>query len=185
VTSSYQDLLAQARTHIPEVDAAGLTDLLAGATPPLVIDVREQAEWDEGFIPGSVHVPRGFLESRIAGVASHDTPIVLSCAAGNRSLLAAVTLAEMGYTDVTSLAGGFTDWKRGGRPFDVPRTLTQDQRRRYARHLSLSEVGEEGQLRLTDGRGRHDRPGGRRRRRRVQPAAPDHPHDRPRRSAEG
>jgi len=152
VTSSYQDLLAQARTHIPEVDAAGLTDLLAGATPPLVIDVREQAEWDEGFIPGSVHVPRGFLESRIAGVASHDTPIVLSCAAGNRSLLAAVTLAEMGYTDVTSLAGGFTDWKRGGRPFDVPRTLTQDQRRRYARHLSLSEVGEEGQLRLTDGR---------------------------------
>ncbi len=152
MTASYQDLLAQARNRIPEVDPAGLAELLEGPDAPLVIDVREQAEWDEGYIPGAVHVPRGFLESRIAGIASRDTPIVLSCAAGNRSILAGITLAEMGYTDVTSLAGGFTDWKRGGRPFDVPRTLAPEQRRRYSRHLSLSEVGEEGQLRLLDGK---------------------------------
>lgn len=150
MSSSYQDLLAQARTRIPEVDAAGLADLLAESDPPFVIDVREQAEWDEGYIPGAVHVPRGFLESRIAGIVARDTPIVLTCAAGHRSLLAAVTLTEMGYLDVTSLAGGFTDWKRSGRDFDVPRTLEPAQRRRYARHLSLSEVGEEGQQRLLD-----------------------------------
>ncbi len=150
MASSYQELLARARTEIPEIDAATLAERLEAGSPPLVVDVREQSEWDEGFIPGAVHVARGFLESRIAGVASHDTPIVLSCAAGNRSLLAAQTLRGMGYTDVTSLAGGFTEWKRGGRPFDTPRTLGPEQRRRYARHLSLTEVGEEGQLKLLD-----------------------------------
>ena len=65
-----------------------------------MIDVREQAEWDEGHIPGSIHIPRGFLESRIAGVARPDQEIVLSCASGNRSLLAGTTLREMGYEDV-------------------------------------------------------------------------------------
>ncbi len=150
--ASYQELLAQAREEIPEIDAPTLAARIEEGTAPLVIDVREQSEWDEGFIPGAVHVARGFLESRIAGVASHDTPIVLSCAAGNRSLLAAQTLREMGYADVTSLAGGFTEWKRGGRPFDTPRTLAPEQRRRYARHLSLTEVGEEGQLKLLDGK---------------------------------
>ncbi len=152
MASSYQQLLALARAEIPEIDAASLAERLEDGAPPLIIDVREQSEWDEGFIPTAVHVPRGFLESRIAGVASHDTPIVLSCAAGNRSLLAAQTLRDMGYTDVTSLAGGFTEWKRGGRPFDTPRTLGPEQRRRYARHLSLTEVGEEGQLKLLDGK---------------------------------
>ncbi len=150
--TTYPELLAQARTEIPEIDDAQLVDALATGTPPLIIDVREQSEWDEGIIPGSVHVPRGFLESRIAGVARPDQPIVLSCAAGHRSLFAAQTLRAMGYTDVTSLAGGFTNWKRNGRPFEVPRRMTDDARRRYARHLSLTEVGEEGQLRLLDSR---------------------------------
>ena len=129
MSRTYQDLLAEAREQIPEIDAAGLAESLAGDAPPLVVDVREQSEWDEGFIPGSVHVPRGFLESRIAGVARPDRNIVLSCAAGTRSLLAAQTLREMGYTNVASLAGGFTDWKRGGHAFDVPRTALRTRQR--------------------------------------------------------
>ena len=118
MSRSYQDLLAEAREQIPEIDAAGLAESLAGDAPPLVVDVREQSEWDEGYIPGSVHVPRGVLESRIAGVARPDRNIVLSCAVGNRSLLAAQTLREMGYTNVGSLAGGFRGWAESGGEID-------------------------------------------------------------------
>jgi molybdopterin/thiamine biosynthesis adenylyltransferase/rhodanese-related sulfurtransferase len=148
MSRSYQDLLAEAREHIPEVDAPSLAEALVGDEPPLVVDVREQSEWDEGFIPGAVHVPRGFLESRIAGVAAPDRSIVVNCAGGARSLLAAQTLQEMGYTHVASLAGGFADWKRGGYRFDVPRRLSDAQRRRYSRHLLIPELGEHGQLDL-------------------------------------
>jgi molybdopterin/thiamine biosynthesis adenylyltransferase/rhodanese-related sulfurtransferase len=148
---SYQDVLAGARERIPEIRAAELADLLSSDEPPLVIDVREQSEWDEGYIPTSQHVPRGFLESRIAGVAPDpETPIVVACAGGARSLLAGVTLAEMGYASVTSLAGGFSRWKQDGHDYDVPTTLAPDQRSRYSRHVLIPEVGEEGQLALLD-----------------------------------
>jgi molybdopterin/thiamine biosynthesis adenylyltransferase/rhodanese-related sulfurtransferase len=150
MSRSYNELLAEARETVPEMTSADLADTLASDTAPLVIDVREESEWDEGHIPGAVHVPRGFLESRIAGVATPDQPIVLNCAAGGRSLLAAKTLQEMGYSDVTSLAGGFTDWKRGGRPVDVPQRMGADQRRRYSRHILIPEIGEEGQAKLLD-----------------------------------
>lgn len=150
MTRTYQELLAEAREEIPEVDAPTLAAVLAGEDAPVVIDVREQAEWDEGFIPGAIHVPRGFLESRIAGVVARDAHIVVNCAGGARSLLAAQTLRQMGYTDVTSLAGGFADWKRGGHAVDVPRRLSDEQRRRYSRHTLIPEVGEEGQLTLLD-----------------------------------
>jgi molybdopterin/thiamine biosynthesis adenylyltransferase/rhodanese-related sulfurtransferase len=113
-----------------------------------VIDVREQHEWDQGHIPGSVHIPRSFLESRIAGVARPDTEVVLSCASGQRSLLAGQTLAEMGYGNVSSLAGGFQRWKQSGHAFDVPQMLTPDQRSRYSRHVLIPEIGEAGQLKL-------------------------------------
>jgi len=123
-----------------------------GGTAPLVIDVREQAEWDEGHIPGAVHIPRSFLESRIGGVATPDREIVLSCASGQRSLLAGVTLRAMGFGDVSSLAGGFSRWKQSGQHYDVPKALTPDQRSRYSRHLLIPEVGEEGQLALLNSR---------------------------------
>ena len=152
MSRTYQELLAEAREEIPEVDAPTLATELQGADAPLVVDVREQSEWDEGFIPGAIHVPRGFLESRIAGVANPDQRIVVSCAAGARSLFAAQTLRQMGYTDVSSLAGGFTDWKRGGHAFDVPRRLSDAQRRRYSRHILIPEVGEAGQLKLLGSR---------------------------------
>ena len=147
---SYQDLLANSREQVPEVQVADLAARREAGDRPLVIDVREQAEWDEGRIPGSIHIPRGLLESRIAGVAPPDREIILSCAAGNRSLLAGTTLREMGYEDVASLAGGFARWKQSGQPFDVPRTLTPEQRSRYSRHVLIPEVGEQGQLKLLD-----------------------------------
>jgi molybdopterin/thiamine biosynthesis adenylyltransferase/rhodanese-related sulfurtransferase len=145
---SYQDLLASAREQVPEVQVPDLATRHAAGDGPLVIDVREQHEWDQGHIPGSVHIPRSFLESRIAGVARPDTEVVLSCASGQRSLLAGQTLAEMGYGNVSSLAGGFQRWKQSGHAFDVPQMLTPDQRSRYSRHVLIPEIGEAGQLKL-------------------------------------
>lgn len=147
---TYQDLLAHARTEIPEVQVAELAERIAAGDAPLVVDVREQGEWDEGHVPGAVLVPRGFLESRIAGVARPDQEVVLMCAGGNRSLLAGLTLQEMGFTNVKSLHGGFTRWKQAGNHVQVPRTLSAAQRARYSRHVLIPEVGEEGQLRLLD-----------------------------------
>lgn len=145
---SYQDLLASAREQVPEVQVPDLAARLAAGDGPLVIDVREQHEWDQGHIPGSVHIPRSFLESRIAGVARPGSEVVLSCASGQRSLLAGQTLAEMGFENVSSLAGGFQRWKQSGQKYEVPQMLTPDQRSRYSRHVLIPEIGEAGQLKL-------------------------------------
>jgi len=149
---SYQDLLAKAREQVPEVQVADLAARRTAGDAPLVIDVREQAEWDEGHIPGSVFIPRGNLESRIAGVATPGQEIVLSCASGQRSLLAGTTLQEMGFGNVSSLAGGFQRWKQSGQDWDLPRTLTPEQRSRYSRHTLIPEIGEKGQLDLLGSR---------------------------------
>jgi adenylyltransferase/sulfurtransferase len=96
-------------------------------------------------------VPRGHLESRIeAAVPDRDTPLILYCAAGNRSVLAARQLADLGYTDVLSMSGGFQQWKSEGRPWKAPVVLSPEQQRRYSRHLLIPEVGSEGQKRLLD-----------------------------------
>jgi sulfur-carrier protein adenylyltransferase/sulfurtransferase len=146
---SYRDLLQRVRTEISEVDARE-AKALNGA---VWVDVRERDEWEEGHIPGAVHVPRGYLESRIEGVAPDKTvPVVLYCAAGNRSAFAAKTLEELGYERATSLHGGFTDWKRNGYDVQLPRTLSPEKRTRYSRHLLIPEIGEEGQLKLLDSR---------------------------------
>jgi molybdopterin/thiamine biosynthesis adenylyltransferase/rhodanese-related sulfurtransferase len=152
MAQSYQDLLATAREHVREVQVSDLAARHAAGEAPLVIDIREQSEWDEGHIPGAIHIPRSFLESRIAGVAARDREIILSCASGQRSLLGGTTLQEMGYENVSSLAGGFSRWKQSGHHYDVPRTLTPDQRARFSRHLLIPEVGEEGQLKLLNSR---------------------------------
>ena len=147
---TYQDLLADARERVPEIQVAELAERLARGDEPLIVDIREQQEWDEGHIPGAIHVSRGFLESRIAGVATHDREIILACAGGTRSLLASITLLDMGFESVTNLAGGFTRWKQSGQDIKLPRTLTAHQRMRYSRHVLVPEVGEEGQLKLLD-----------------------------------
>ncbi len=149
--SSYRDLLKQAKAEIQEIDPTRAAELSENGV--VFVDVRERDEWEEGHIPGAVHIPRGHLESRIEGaVPDHANPVVVYCAGGSRSAFAAKTLNELGYTDVVSLAGGFTDWKQNGHPFDFPRALDDSQRKRYSRHLLIPEVGEAGQLKLLDSR---------------------------------
>ncbi|MDX6407165.1 MAG: sulfur-carrier protein adenylyltransferase/sulfurtransferase [Gaiellaceae bacterium] len=142
--------MQQIRSEISEIDATSARERIESGEP-VVVDVREQDEWDEGHIPGAIHVPRGYLESRIERLAP-DTgrPVVLYCSAGNRSAFAAKTLADLGYEDVASLAGGFTDWKRNGFPVQLQAGLEAPQRARYSRHLLIPEVGVEGQLKLLD-----------------------------------
>jgi len=147
--TTYRDLLQRTRAEISEIDAAGARSL-----PDAVwVDVREADEWQEGHLPGAVHVPRGFLESRIEGVApDRAAPVILYCASAIRSAFAAKTLGELGYTNVHSLAGGFTDWKRNGLEIVMPRFLSPEKRTRYSRHILIPEIGEEGQLKLLDSR---------------------------------
>ena len=145
--ATYRELLKQVKDRIVEVDAREAREL-DGA---VWIDVREQDEWDEGHIPGAVHVPRGNLESRIEGVVPDRTkPVVIYCASGARSAFAADSLPALGYEQPVSLAGGFTDWKRNGYEIVLPQKLSPERRARYSRHLLIPEIGEEGQLKLLD-----------------------------------
>jgi molybdopterin/thiamine biosynthesis adenylyltransferase/rhodanese-related sulfurtransferase len=147
---TYRELLQQVRAEIAEVDSERARELIDGAEP-VIVDVREQDEWDEGHIPGAVHIPRGHLESRIERAAPDPSRrVLLYCSAGNRSAFAAKTLEEMGYEDVVSLSGGFTDWKRNGFPVELQAGLDATRRARYSRHLLIPEVGEQGQLKLLD-----------------------------------
>jgi molybdopterin/thiamine biosynthesis adenylyltransferase/rhodanese-related sulfurtransferase len=147
---TYRELLTQAKSRIREIDTAEAEQAMA--TPgAVVLDVREPDEYDQGAIAGSIHIPRGHLESQVENkVLDKGAPVLIFCAAGNRSAFAADTLTQLGYTDVVSVAGGFNKWKNEGRNWSAPRTLSPEQRNRYQRHLLVNEVGEEGQLKLLD-----------------------------------
>ncbi len=143
--------LAQVRAEIDETDALTARERLE--SDAVFVDVRERAEWDEGHIPGALHIPRGSLESRAEGLLpDRAQPLVVYCASGSRSVFATKTLEELGYARVVSLTGGFTDWKRNGLPVEIPQTLDAQQRRRYSRHLLIPEVGEAGQEKLLNAR---------------------------------
>ncbi|HLN15160.1 MAG TPA: molybdopterin-synthase adenylyltransferase MoeB [Acidimicrobiales bacterium] len=143
-----RELLAEAKSAIREVDPAEAETSLGQA---IFLDVREPDEYEQGALPGAVHLPRGHLEFQVEGRLPDKTkPVVVYCAGGVRSAFAAKTMGDLGYTDVVSMVGGFNRWKDEGRPWASPRTLTPEQRNRYQRHLLLPEVGEEGQLRLLD-----------------------------------
>jgi sulfur-carrier protein adenylyltransferase/sulfurtransferase len=148
------ELLRSIKEQIREVDPREVHDQLenGNGARPVVVDVREQHEFEEAHIPGAVHVPRGHLETRIEGaVRDRSQPVVLYCASGNRSAFAADTLQrQLGYEDVASMTGGITLWKDRGFEVDVPRSLTPEQRSRYSRHVLLPEIGIEGQLKLLD-----------------------------------
>jgi molybdopterin/thiamine biosynthesis adenylyltransferase/rhodanese-related sulfurtransferase len=147
--ASYRELLQQTKAEVEEVDAREAQEL-DGA---VWVDVRRHDEWDEGYIPGAIHIPRGSLESRIESrVPDRTAPVVLYCATGERSAFAAKSLAELGYERPVSLAGGFVDWKRNGREITLPRSLSPERRARYSRHILIPEIGEEGQLKLLDSR---------------------------------
>src|SRR5690349_1460362 len=152
---AFREIMRQARRQVPEWSPAQVNEALAHHKEAdkdfVLVDVREKIEWNEGYIPGAVHVPRGHLETRIEEVIPDKSEkVVLYCAGGVRSLMAGTTLQQMGYTDVVSMAGGFGQWKAGGYKFATPRTLTDAQQKRYSRHLLVPEVGEAGQLKLLD-----------------------------------
>ncbi|HEY8285222.1 MAG TPA: molybdopterin-synthase adenylyltransferase MoeB, partial [Chloroflexota bacterium] len=151
MSKSFQQLLRETREQVREESPATVSARLKSGTRPVVLDVREQDEVDQGIVAGARHIPRGYLETRIEQeIPDHSTPIVVYCAGGVRSVLAAASLAVLGYDDVVSMSEGFNGWKNAGQPFEVPRTLTPAQRNRYSRHLLIPEVGEAGQLRLLD-----------------------------------
>jgi sulfur-carrier protein adenylyltransferase/sulfurtransferase len=146
-------LIALAKSQILETTPQALNQRLGNGARPLVIDIREREEYEQGHVPGALFIPRGFLELRIEQHAYDPaTPIVLYCAGGVRSALAARNLQEMGYSHVESLIGGFGGWRSAALPVTVPRKLTAEQKVRYSRHLRLPDVGEEGQSKLLDAR---------------------------------
>lgn len=151
MTPSGAEFVRQIKGQVDEVDPAQVHDVLFDEGVVL-IDVRESDEVAAGKLPGAIHVPRGFLESRIDGaVGDRDKRVILYCASGNRSALAARTLQEdLGYAKVESMTGGYTLWKDRGYEVDVPRTLTAEQRERYSRHILIDEVGLDGQIKLID-----------------------------------
>ena len=148
--ASFRDLLAQAKSNIVEIDTHEAQQRIDNGGV-LVLDVREPDEFEQGALPGVLHIPRGHLEAQIEGrITDKDMPVVVYCAGGVRSAFAADTLRQLGYTNVVSMAGGFGKWKDEGRPWKAPVTLTADQRNRYQRHLLLPEVGVEGQAKLLE-----------------------------------
>jgi molybdopterin/thiamine biosynthesis adenylyltransferase/rhodanese-related sulfurtransferase len=150
--------LKQVKGQIRETDVEAIRKIVearqgkpgdGNGAGPVLIDVREKDEWTEGYIPGARWISRGFLEQRIEDqVPERSSEVVLYCAGGTRSAYAAKTLVELGYTNVKSMAGGFSAWKRAGLKFDRPFVMTPDQSLRYARHTMLPEVGETGQAKL-------------------------------------
>src|SRR3954467_1693567 len=151
--ASGADLIRQIRSQITEVDPGEVHELISnGHNGYVVVDVREQHEFEQAHLPGAVHVPRGHLESRIEGAAPDKSQRVITyCASGNRSALAANTmLKELGYESVESMTGGITLWKDRGYEVEVPKALSPEQRERYSRHLLIPEIGLDGQQKLLD-----------------------------------
>jgi sulfur-carrier protein adenylyltransferase/sulfurtransferase len=150
MSPSGAELLRQIKSRIDEVDPAVVREQVSNGA--VVVDVREPEEWSAGHIPGAVHVPKSYLETRIEGaVADRSKHVIVYCASGNRSAWATRTMVDdLGYEHVESMTGGFTLWKDRGYEVVVPRTLTAEQRDRYSRHLLLPEVGIDGQQKLLD-----------------------------------
>jgi len=143
-----RELLNDAKSQIREAEPADVDALVGEVT---FLDVREPDEYEQGAIPGAVHIPRGHLEFQVEGrILDKEAPLIVYCAGGVRSAFAAKTLGEIGYTDVVSVIGGFNRWKDEGRSWVTPKTLSPEQRNRYQRHLLLPEVGEKGQQKLLD-----------------------------------
>jgi molybdopterin/thiamine biosynthesis adenylyltransferase/rhodanese-related sulfurtransferase len=150
MSPSGADFIKQVKQDVPEVDPSEVNELLHEGVR--VIDVRETEEVAAGKLPGATHVPRGFLESRIEGIVpDRSERIILYCASGNRSALAANTLMrDLGYDHAESMVGGITLWKDRGYEVETPFAFSPEQRQRYSRHFLLPEIGEDGQKKLLD-----------------------------------
>jgi sulfur-carrier protein adenylyltransferase/sulfurtransferase len=147
---TFREMLAAAKAAVREIEPAEAASEIT-RDDAVVLDVREPDEYEQGAIPGALHIPRGTLETSIEGrIPDKSAHVIVYCAGGTRSAFAAETMQELGYTDVASMIGGFNRWKDEGRQWSAPSSLTPDQRNRYQRHLLLPEVGVDGQLKLLD-----------------------------------
>jgi adenylyltransferase/sulfurtransferase len=148
LTSS--ELLSRVKEEVRQVQPDQARAMMAADPAVRLVDVREREETLDGYIRGACLIPRGSLELRIEAevTSDRDLPLILYCAGGNRSALAARDLTAMGYTRVCSLAGGIQAWKAAGYEVVRKEVLPDRDLQRYARHLLLPEVGESGQLRL-------------------------------------
>lgn len=149
MSPNFNDLLAGVKQEIDEVSPQEVHEKLGGGRDFALLDVREKDEWDQGHLDGAQFLPRGFLEVKVEKMLpDKDQPVIVYCAGGVRSALAAKSLTQLGYTHVRSMSGGVRDWKDSGFGMVVPETVRKDQMARYSRHLLIPEVGEQGQLRL-------------------------------------
>ena len=143
--ATYRDYFKELKARVREATPQEVEKLLARGEVQLG-DVREKNEWDEGFIPGAVHLPKSYVEQWAEErLPDKGKTTILYCAGGVRSVMAADVLARLGYTDVISMTGGFNRWKDSGFRWKKPETLTAEQAQRYSRHLLIPEVGEAGQ----------------------------------------
>jgi adenylyltransferase/sulfurtransferase len=150
MAKNFQEIMAEARKEIPEVSAQQVNQLLKNnGKSPVLLDVRESDEWRQGHLEGALPLPRGFLEIKVeSAIPDKNSPVIAYCAGGVRSLLAAKVMKEMGYQNVSSMAGGYGAWKNGGFKWVQDFQYTPDQLIRYSRHFLLPEVGEDGQAKL-------------------------------------
>ena len=148
---SYRQIVEEAKTEIPEVSVADVKAEQDDGKDFVLLDVRDEDEYRAGYIPDAVHVTRGMLEFSVEDyIPDRDQKVVVYCAAGLRSLLAAKSLQEMGYTDTVSMTGGYRDWSAAGFPTTQDKEMSHEQLDRYSRHFMLTEVGERGQAKLLD-----------------------------------
>lgn len=105
-----QDLIEDAKRQIEEVTPEQVRDMQARQELVVYLDVREPNEWNLGRLPHAVHLPRGNLETKVEGIVDRNQKVVIYCARGNRSALAALTMKQMGYENVASMARGFQGW---------------------------------------------------------------------------
>lgn len=108
------DLVDEAKQRIREVSPQEVLAMQERNADVIYLDVREPNEWNLGHLPGAMHIPRGTLETKVEAVVPRNRKVVIYCASGNRSALAADTMQQMGYTDVVSMSGGFTGWAQSG-----------------------------------------------------------------------
>jgi rhodanese-related sulfurtransferase len=116
MSMTHQEIVAEARAQIKEADQAMAAKHLAEGG--LIVDVREPAEYEAARLSGAINLPRGVIEFKIAdnpALANKDARILLYCKTGGRSALATANLQRMGYTGLSSLAGGIDDWVKAGR----------------------------------------------------------------------
>ena len=112
------DLIAEAKTRISELTPQQVRERIQRGDSLVLLDVREPNEWNLGRLPGAVHIPRGIMETAIEARVPRNAEVVIYCAGGNRSALAADTLQQMGYGKVHSMSGGFRDWVGTGGPVE-------------------------------------------------------------------